>query len=647
MISLSGLAVSVGMLVDNSIVVIENIFRLRRMGIPAKKAAVAGAKQVSAAITSSTLTTVCVFAPIIFVDGLTRQLFTDMALTITYSLVASLIVALTLVPALASKMFKKDMKEDGKGFKAFQSVYSKLLAWNLRHKFFILALAVVLLVFSIVSSVAKGFIFIPDMATPQLSGTMTMVEEEAKLEDTAAMADKVMAKIQKVEGVDTVGGTLASTDMLSGATSTNAVSLYVIVDEDTDRSGGEICKDIEKECKGLDCKVEMLSSSSITTYTSALGGAGVTVEIYGEDNKGIQQAAKEIGKKLENVKGIKAVNNGLTEAEPEYHFVVNKEDAMRKGLTVAQVYMQVAKVLTTENTASTLTWEGDNYDIVVSKPTKESVSIDALKNMDITGTDAGGNSVIVKLSEIAELKEVESLPSINRVNQKTYLTVSGELEKGHNVTLVTADAQEALKDYKAPAGVSYEFAGENEMIMDAMWDLMKMMGLGVLLVYLIMVAQFQSLRSPFIVMFTIPLAFTGGLLALLIFGKEISIIAMLGLIMLVGIIVNNGIVLVDYINQLRASGMEKRDAIIEAGATRIRPVLMTSLTTILGLVIMAVGKTAGTDMMQPIALVCIGGLVYATVLTLLVVPVIYDLFTGHKFTYTKEEDIDVSDIILE
>lgn len=648
MISLSGLAVAVGMLVDNAIVVIENIFRLRRIGVPAKKAAVAGAKQVSAAITASTLTTVCVFAPIVFVDGLTRQLFTDMALTITYSLVASLIVALTLVPALASKMFKKNMKEEGNKFKALQKIYVKLLSWNLRHKAFILILSVVLLVFSVGASVAKGFIFIPDMSTPQLSGSITMDDEEAKIEETAKTADKVMDIIREVDGVATVGGMLSSTDMLSGQTATNAVSLYVIIDEDTKRSGGEISDEIMEKCKGLDCEVQMLSASSITSYTSALGGAGVTVEIYGDDNQLIQQTAKEIGELLEDVKGIKTVNNGLTEAEPEYHFVVDKEDAMRKGLTVAQVYMQVAKVLTTEATASSLTWEGENYDIVVSSPTEESTSLEALKNMEISGTDLmSGNTVTVKLSEIAELKEVESLPSISRINQSTYLAVSGELEDGYNVTLVTQDAEEALKEYEAPAGIRYEFAGENEMIMDAMWDLMKMMALGVLLVYLIMVAQFQSLRSPFIVMFTIPLAFTGGLLALLIFGKEISIIAMLGLIMLVGIIVNNGIVLVDYINQLRAGGAEKRSAIIEAGATRIRPVLMTSLTTILGLVIMAVGKTAGTDMMQPIALVCIGGLIYATVLTLLVVPVIYDLFTGKKFTYTREEDIDVSDIIVE
>lgn len=309
--------------------------------------------------------------------------------------------------------------------------------------------------------------------------------------------------------------------------------------------------------------------------------------------------------------------------------------------------MQVAKVLTSDTTSTQLSWEGDNYDVVVSNPEAIGVTIDTLKNLQLSGTDSSGNTTYVKLSDVAEMSQVQSLPSINRENQRTYLTVTGEVDEEHNVTLVTQDAQEALKGYEAPEGVTYEFSGENEMIMDAMGDLVKMMALGILLVYLIMVAQFQSLLSPFIVMFTIPLAFTGGLLALLIFGKEISIIAMLGLIMLVGIIVNNGIVMVDYINQLRARGTEKREAIIEGGATRIRPVLMTSLTTILGLVIMAVGKTAGTDMMQPIALVCIGGLVYATALTLLVVPVIYDLFTGKKYKHIKEEDIDVSDLVVE
>lgn len=647
MISLSGLAVAVGMLVDNSIVVIENIFRLRREGVPPKKAAVAGAKQVSAAIASSTLTTICVFAPIVFVKGITRQLFTDMALTITYSLLASLVIALTLVPAMSSMMLQKNIRPEGSRFNSFKEKYKSLLSWNLKHRAVVIIAAVGLLVFSIVASVARGFIFIPDMATPELSGTMTMKDEDAKIEETKAMADRVIAAAEEVEGVETVGAMLSTGNSLMGETSNSMVSLYIIVDEETDRSGGEICKDIESKCKDLDCTVEMLSSTSMTSYTSALGDSGVVVDVFGNDTRTLQKAAEEIGKKLETVEGIKTVNDGLEETEPEIHFAVDKEKAMRKGLTVAQVYMQVSEAITAETTSTTLTWGADDYDIVVNDEEAKNITIDKLKNLELKGTDQSGAEVKTKLSEVAEISNVRTLPSITREGQRTYIAVTGEIDDQHNITLVTEDAQKALKDYDPPEGVTFEFSGENEMIMDAMKDMIKMMALGILLVYLIMVAQFQSLRSPFIVMFTIPLAFTGGLLALLIFGKEISIIAMIGLIMLVGIIVNNGIVLVDYINQLRAGGMEKTEAILEGGATRMRPVLMTSLTTILGLIVMAIGKTAGTDMMQPIALVCIGGLAYATVLTLLLVPVIYDIFTGKEFKVTKEEDVDVSDLLIE
>ena len=650
MISLSGLAVAVGMLVDNSIVVIENIFRMRRLGISAKKAAIAGAKEVAAAITSSTLTTVCVFAPIVFVEGITRQLFTDMALTVTYSLGASLIIALTLVPAMSSLMFVREPKSEGKGFAKFKNGYRRLLNWNLNHKALILLLAVALLGGSVYASLSKGFIFIPDMATPQLSGTMVMNDEEADLDETKEMADKVIKIIEEAEGVETVGGMLSQSGGMAGMTgetSATSVSLYIIVDEESDLSGGEIADNIEEKTAGLDCQVRIMSSSSMTSYTTALGGSGVSVDVYSTDNDVLQEAAAKLGEKLESVEGIDEVDNGLAEAEPELHYVVDKEKAMKNGLTVAQIYMQVSKALSLENTATAMTLDGDEYDIVVSSDAKESVTPKDIRNLELEGTDSDGKTVYVKLKDIAKVKETKTLPSIERNDQRTYLTVSGTLKDGYNITLVTDAAKDALKELNLPEGVSYEFNGENETIMEAMVDLVKMMSLGFLLVYLIMVAQFQSLKSPFIVMFTIPLAFTGGLLALLIFGKELSIIAMIGLILLMGVIVNNGIVLVDYTNQLRGRGLTKRQAIIEAGATRMRPVMMTSLTTILGLIVMAIGKTAGTDMMQPIALVCIGGLLYATVLTLLVVPVIYDIFNGEEYKAAKKEDLDISELIGE
>lgn len=650
MISLSGLAIAVGMLVDNSIVVIENIFRLRREGVPPKKAAIAGAKEVGGAITASTLTNVCVFAPIVFTHGITRQLFTDLALTVTYSLMASLIIALTLVPSMASSMFKKEMKPEGEGAGSLRHSYQKILNWNLNHKFLVLLLAVVLLVYSVYASVSKGLIFIPDMATPQLSGSLTMNDEDATLEETQKMADKVLKTISEVEGVETVGGMLASTSAMGGLmgdTDTTSLSLYVIVDEEAELSGGEIARNVEEACKDYDCTVEILSSSSVTEYTTALGGSGVTLNVYSTDTEDLEKAVKKIGKALEKVEGIAAVNNGLTDAEPEYHFTVDKDEAMKRQMTVAQVYMAVSDALSTTKTPTTLKMDGDSYDIVVSSSENSEISLSDIKNLRVEYTNKDGETKHVKLSKLCTVEKEETLPSIARMDQRTYLSVSAELEEGYNVTLVTTDCEKAVSELKLPKGVTYEFNGENEMIMDAMVDLLEMMGLGILLVYLIMVAQFQSLKSPFIIMFTIPLALTGGLGALLIFDKEISIMAMIGLVMLVGIIVNNGIVLVDYTNQLRARGYNKRAAILMAASTRIKPVLMTSLTTILGLIVMAVGKTAGTDMMQPIALVCIGGLTYATLLTLLVVPVIYDIFNGEVYKHTKEEDLDISGLIAE
>ena len=642
LISLSGLAVAVGMLVDNSIVVIENIFRLRRLGVDPKRAAVAGAKEVGAAIISSTLTTVCVFAPIIFVQGLTRQLFQDMALTITYALAASLIVALTLVPALASRMFKKQPKAESKLHKKLEEVYKRVLNWNLNHKFLILFVTVFLLVFSVQASLAKGFIFFPEMSTPQMTGTLTMDNEKSTIEETAAAADEALAIMRKVEGVKTAGGMLSATagiGALTGEVSTSTVSLYVVIDTEVDRSGNDIAKEIAEKTKHLPCDVEVLSTSSITEYTTALGGQGVSIDLYSTDNDKLQDAARIVGEKLEKVDGIESVNNGLQDAEPEYHFLVDKSKAMKHGLTVAQVYMEIAKALTEESIATSLTIGADTYDVVVSSKATKSVTVDDLKNLKLA------EGVIV--SDVASVQDTESLPSINRKDQQTTITVSGKAEEGENITILTERCMEQLSNVKLPEGVRYEFTGENEMIMDAMADLAKMMALGVLLVYLIMVAQFQSFRSPFIVMFTIPLAFTGGFLALLIFNKEVSIISMIGLIILNGVVVNNGIVLVDYTNQLRARGMKKRAAIITAGATRMKPVLMTSITTILGLVVLAAGKTAGTDMMQPLALVCIGGLVYATLLTLLVVPVIYDIFNGEKYKFVRAADIDVSDLIVQ
>ncbi len=648
MMSLSGLAVSVGMLVDNSVVVIENIYRLRRDGVSVAKAAVAGAKQVSMAVIASTLTTLCVFIPIVFTEGITRSLFQDMALTIGYALFASLIIALTLVPAMSSLMLTGEIKEENHRFDKVVERYKAAVGWGLDHKKTVLGTALIALVLSVGIAVGKGFIFVPEMSMPMMSG-MIETAEESTLEETIEKSNEVIDRIMKVDGVDSCGGMLAGQNALglqmgSGEVN-NQVSLYLLLKEDTKRSNQDIAEEIQKKCKDIDAKVEIMTSSSVTEYTSALGGSGVSLKLYGDNERDLQKAAKQVGKALEDIEGIKKVDNGIQELDREFHFTVDKKKAAQKGLTVAQIYAEIAKKLNTSTAATTITWEAEHYDINVEKSDKDKITVDDVLNMTIEAQQNDGAAVSVKVKDLVTLNDTTALSSINRFNQRTYLSIKGELKEGHNVTLVTDKAQEAVDKLQLPKGITYEFDGENETIMDAMKQLFEMMLLGILLVYGVMVTQFQSLKSPFIIIFTIPLAITGGLLGLILAGKEISAVAMIGFVMLVGIIVNNGIVLVDYINQLRGHGISKREAIIQGGVTRIRPILMTTLTTVFGLIIMAIGKTAGTDMMQPVAIVCIGGLLYATLLTLFVVPCIYDIMNKEEYKQVTEEDLDITGII--
>lgn len=642
MMSLSGLSIAVGMLVDNSIVVIENIYRLKSKGESVAKAAISGAVQVAGAITASTLTTICVFLPIVFVDGLTRTLFVDMALTLGYSLVASLIIALTFVPATASKILKKDIKKKPENPNGIMAKYKKAVTWCLSHKIAVFAVALVLLVGSILAELSRGFTFMPDMDMPQLSATLE-TEFGTSFEDTTALADEAIKRIQGVEDVETVGAMISSDSamsMLGGSGgSSNSVTFYIMLDENKKRSSNEVIKEINELCSDLDCDFNATSSTDVSAL---MGGSGISVNIYGDDIEQLQKSAEEISEIVSGVEGTQNITNGLEENDPALKITVDKEKAMLKGLTVAQIFSEISDSLTTEKKAIDVIFDDISYQVYVSDENTDSLSVDDIKNyiMEVTAQD--GTVSEVKLSDVASVEETESLSSITRQNQKRYLTVSSEIADGYNVSLVSSDVENALESYETPKGITFEISGENENIMDSMKQLVEMLLLGVMLVYMIMVAQFQSLKSPFIIMFTIPLAFTGGMLALLVTGFEISVISMLGFVMLCGIIVNNGIVLVDYINQLRLEGMERRKAIAEAGATRMRPIFMTSITTILGLIVMALGVGDGAEMMQPIAIVCIGGLLYATLLTLFVIPCLYDLMNKKELKKLSKEDLEIS-----
>ncbi|WP_418972523.1 efflux RND transporter permease subunit [Allofournierella sp.] len=645
MISLSGLALGVGMLVDNSIVVMENIYRLRGEGMPAAKAAVKGAKQVAGAIAASTLTTVCVFLPIVFTSGITRQLFVDMGLTIAYSLAASLMVALTVVPALSSTLLRTTSEKGHPLFDKVLVLYEKALSFCLRFKAVPLGLAVALLGVCVWHTAQMGMEFMPSMGGNQVSATLKLPEDTPRA-DAYAMADEAMNLMLTVDGVETVGAMEGGGGMMSmmggGGSSGNkveSVSFYLLLSEKAAQNSAEAAKQLEALSARLPgCEIEVSTSNM---DLSALGGSGLELIVRGRDLQTLNSITQDLMEMLSGVEGLENPSNGQEEGAPQLRVVIDKDAAMRYGLTVAQIYSELSGALTTETTSTTLTVGQSDYEVNVVDE-RNPVDRDNLMNYEFETSvqNKDGETVTEThiLADFASLKSDLSVASVSRENQQRYMTVTAATAEGYNTTLIGRQVEKLLADYEVPDGYTVEIGGETQTIADAMGDLVLMILLAVVFIYLIMVAQFQSLLSPFIVMFTLPLAFTGGLLALWLAGQPLSVISMLGFLILAGIVVNNGIVFVDYTNQLRLAGMEKRAALLLTGKARIRPILMTALTTILAMSTMVFSKGMGAEMAQPMALVTIGGLAYATLLTLFVVPVLYDLLFRRQL-----ENVDVGE----
>ncbi|MBQ9949590.1 MAG: efflux RND transporter permease subunit [Clostridia bacterium] len=664
-ISLSGLALGVGMLVDNSIVVVENIYRLKSLGMPVREAAIDGAKQMAGAIVASTLTTASVFLPIVFTQGITKQIFADMGLTIAYSLFASLIVALTLVPALSSKMLVKTKEKKYKVLGGITNGYAKLLDFTLRKKAIVLVSTLLLFALSLVCTFSMGTEFIPESDMKQMSVTIEMPIGTSD-EDTRAMSEQVIDKISTITDIDTIAAMQGGSGMMSmmgGGEGGKTVSMYLLLKDDRSMTSREVGIQIEKLTKDLDCTVTVASSNM---SMSMLTGSGVQISIKGTDLDDLQKAATDIGNMLRGIEGTKTVTTGLEEVSQEIRIIVDKNKAMANGYTVAQVYMKVAEAIATENTATTIEMGDDEYAVVVAAGENKTATRESLENLELEKTSMTGDAQMtdmgnanlafdgdsgddtkksdaededddntVLLKDIAQITLADTPKSITHENQVRTMTVNAEVEATHNVGKLTAEFERKLESYDFPGDCYYVTGGENEYIESALRDLLYMLFIALAFIYMIMVAQFQSLKSPFIVMFTIPLAFTGGFLLLWALGFNLSIVAMLGLLVLAGVVVNNGIVFVDYANQLVESGMNLREAMIETGKTRIRPIIMTAITTILGLVTMALGIGEGTDMVQPMAIVVIGGLIYATLLTLFVIPALYEIF--NKKSKKKEE----------
>ena len=635
-ISLSGLMLGVGMLVDNSIVVIENIYRLRSEGMSVRKACVEGSSQVAGAIIASTLTTVSVYAPIIFTEGMTRQLFVDLALTVAYTLGGSLIVALTVVPAMSSYTLRKQKETNMQFFEKMKSIYGSILEKCLHHKLIICAGAIGLLVVSAVISLSKGLTFMDmDMETNQLTVTISPKEDE-RLEFTELVdvSNQVLERISDLEGIDTIGASAGGNSTFSLMVGdSESVTMYILLEEGSGVTTKQISEQIAERTKDLDCEV---SSSASSMDMTAMFGSGLSIRIKGNDLDTLQKLAIETAKIVEKTEGTIDVEDGLDDATPQWTITVDKEKAAEYKLTVAQVFQLITQEMASGKSATTISTDIKDYEVYLQTEGQSELVLDDIKNLTFDYTDKEGNEKKIPLTDVCTMEETTTLSTINRDSQTRYLTVSCGIDEDHNVTLISNEVQRRIDALDVPEGYEIEMAGEDETIKESMSQMLLMLLLAVIFIYLIMVSQFQSLLLPFIIMFTIPLAFTGGFLSLFLSGKEVSIIAMLGFIMLAGVIVNNGIVLIEYITQARQEGKLKAEAIIEAGITRLRPILMTALTTILAMVPSALGFGEGAEMMQPMAITMVGGLIYGTLLTLIVIPCVYDLFTKEKSMVEEE-----------
>ena len=646
--TLAGLSLGIGMLVDNSIVVIENIYRLRSRGVPAARAAVQGTKQVGMSIVASTLTSVCVFLPVVFSSSLVKSLMQPMSLCIGYCLMASLLVAVTVVPAAASTVLKKAEPKQLKWFDKIQNKYAKSLEWCFQHRALPLVAAVALLVFCGWRVVSMGVELLPTITSNEAIVTLTTTKDLSK-EDSYAIAEKAIDAMLSVDNVEEVGITTDTrvagmdvgqlglpstiTDLLNAANSYGTYQVNVMLNESLSSTQIETARQaLEDALSGIEDCTATVEISGMQELTSQLA-SGLSVKIYGADADTMTQLSEKVVEIVNDTEGFANATNGLGSGDATINLQIDRDKVRSYGLTVAQVYQQIAAKLTTTTTAQTpVSVDGRTMSVEISDnldPVTKENMMDITFETSVMSADGTTTTGTCKLSDIATWVTGSAPNSITSRNQTRYVTVTANTLDGYNTTVQARELEKKLEAFalsdEMPEGCSFSMGGESDSVNYMVNEMVQWMGLALPFVYLVMVAQFQSLLSPFIVLFTVPLAFTGGLLGLLLTGQQLTMISLMGFIVLMGTVVNNGIVFVDYTNQLRMGGMERRAALIATGKTRMRPILMTTLTTVLAMLQLVFSNDMASQLMSGMAIVIICGLTYATIMTLYVVPLLYDL----------------------
>ncbi len=633
-ISLVSLSIAIGMVVDDAIVVLENITRHIERGSRPREAAIYATNEVWLAVIVTTLTVVAVFFPLTFVGGLTGVLFKQLGLSVTITVVTSTVAAITLTPTLSSLLLKfKPIREDApllsydgsirKLLDRFDRFYEQTLRWALHHKTFVAMAAVIVFVISMGLFAVIDTEFFPEADESVIYADVEL-QTGTRVENTIRIADMldslVNAKYPEVElistssGYDDQGGWASMWS--AGGTHTIQFTYSLLPVEDRKRDVWEIAE----EMRGDFSRFPEIVDFQISTSQGSFGGNAVDVEVYGYDISATNLVAQSLAEKIRNMRGAKDVTISRDKSKPELQIVFDQEKMSANGLNTATVATYVRNRVD-GLVATRLRQAGDEYDIVVRFLESARSTLTDIENIAITNPQGQ----TVRLGEIARIKESWAPPSIERKRKERVVRVSFTPYK-RSLTDIQIELQKAINDIPKPAGVMVQISGAIEEQMESFMDLALLIVVSLILVYLVMASQFESLKMPLIIMFSIPFAFSGVAIGLFITGTTLSVISGIGAVLLIGIVVKNAIVLVDFINLMRERGNELYNAITISGRSRLRPVFMTSVTTILGMLPLALSKGAGSELWKPMGIAVIGGLVFSTFVTLVLVPVIYAVF---------------------
>ncbi len=653
MISMAGLLLGIGMLVDNSIVVLENIFSYIQRDAKPKVAAILGSQEMVNSIMGSTLTSVCIFLPMLIFQkklGMMGQMFNDLAYTIIFSLISSLVVAIALVPVLCAMYVKKanGKRNEGRGLaysvdKAFAHFFDKLdekyakgVAFVLHHRKSFIATVVVLFVLSIVAVKYVGFVFMPSSAANSVEvdftlaqGTKLSVTEDLLREfETMALEDLTGVKYSTV----TVGGT----SMISSSSETNTGSVTFTLYEPKDRLAGY---DNEKSAKAkLRKYFTMFPGANVsfaTNANSASSSSGVSVDIKSDDLNLVMETARQVRSVLENQAKdwVTEVDSDLKDGLPQANIIFDRDRMQEFGLNVYSVGSEIAGVINGK-TASRYTKNGDDIDVVVRVSDKDRGRLQDLDSISMV-TSSG---LRIPLSSFAHYEEATAPVTIYRENQSRIIHVTAKPKEGLSIGDVQSEVEKLINQNVAKEdGVIISYSGDLEDMMEAATNFGMVIILAAFLVFVVMASQFESMLDPFIVILTIPLSFIGVMTIYAITGNQLNVVTIMGILVLVGTIVNNGIVLVDYTNLLRKRGYELEEACIQAARNRLRPILMSTLTTVISLAPMAFFPGEGSSSMQPISLTVFGGMTFGSLMTLFLMPSIYYIFNNRRLKKAEKK----------